>query len=49
MCPPKHFSQLKNVRRSSENGQMVALENALVTFFPICCKQKAFQLSIWLL
>ncbi len=24
------FSQLKNVRRSSENGQLVALENALV-------------------
>ncbi len=24
------FSQLKNVRRSSENGQLAALENALV-------------------
>ncbi len=24
------FSQLKNVRRSSENGQLVALENTLL-------------------
>ncbi len=38
------FSHLKTVRCSSENGQLVALENALVdtAFFPQTVKKKFF-------